>query len=180
MINPIFPLTVFAHCPKCGSTDCSSPDIKRFVCAACGFEYFQNAAAAVIAVIRDPGNRVLFVRRARDPGLGKLDLPGGFVDPLETAEQALIREVHEETGLEITELTFLATFTNRYEYRSVTYYTLDLVFLCRVADRDTLRPLDEVTEVLFLPPESVSSDDIAFESVRKAIKAVTSGCGVDG
>jgi mutator protein MutT len=173
-MNPIFPLSLFAHCPRCGSTDCESPTIKLFTCHACGFQYFQNAAAAVIAVICDSDNRVLFTRREREPARGKLDLPGGFVDPLETAETALVREVREETGLEIEEMTFLATFTNRYEYRTVTYYTLDLVFLCTVSNPNELRAQDEVTETLFLSPAEIDPEELSFVSVRNAIQAFLS------
>jgi NAD+ diphosphatase len=168
-----YPLNVFRHCPACGSTECGSRTIKQFVCRACGFHYFQNAAAAVIALICNTQGQTLFTRRAKEPARGKLDLPGGFVDPLETAETAVAREVLEETGLVVTATRFLATFTNRYEYRGVTYYTLDLVFVCTVPDLSPLGVRDEeVTETLFLAPSEVASDEISFESARHALRAL--------
>lgn len=171
IVNPIYPLSVFKHCPACGSTECGSKTIKHFVCNACGFQYFQNAAAAVIALITNAAGQVLFTRREREPALGKLDLPGGFVDPLETAETAVTREVEEETGLQITATRFLATFTNRYVYRDVTYYTLDLVFVCTVPDFNSLSARDEITEALFLTPTEIDPNEIGFESVRNALRA---------
>ncbi len=93
------------------------------------------------------------------------------MDPLETAETAVVREVREETGLEVEATTFLTTFTNRYEYRGVTYYTLDLVFLCSVTNLNPLSARDEVTETLFLSPAEVNPEEIGFESVRNAVQA---------
>jgi NAD+ diphosphatase len=170
-MHPIYPLSCFAYCPRCGASDGHSPTIKLFVCRACGFQYFQNAAAAVIAVICNPDNQLLFPRREREPARGKLDLPGGFVDPLETAETAVAREVLEETGLEVAAARFLCTFTNRYEYRGVIYYTLDLVFRCTVTDLAPLCAREEVTETLFLSPAEIDMEEIGFESVRNAIRA---------
>ncbi|HSV66070.1 MAG TPA: NUDIX domain-containing protein [Mycobacteriales bacterium] len=51
------------------------------------------------AVILDPAGRLLMVRRATEPGRGRWSLPGGRVEAGETAEQAAVREVREETGL---------------------------------------------------------------------------------
>jgi NAD+ diphosphatase len=170
MEMPPSPLTVFRYCPRCGATEGECPTIKLFVCRACGFHYYQNAAAATIAVIRDPQGRVLFTRREKEPARGKLDLPGGFVDPLETAEESVRREAREEVGLTIERADFLASFTNRYDYRGVTYYSLDLVFLCEVSDFAPLAARDEVLETLLLAPETVSLEEIGFESVRRAIR----------
>jgi ADP-ribose pyrophosphatase YjhB (NUDIX family) len=55
--------------------------------------------AVSAAIIRD--GQVLLVQRARSPTLGLFTLPGGVVECGETLEQAIIREVQEETGLTI-------------------------------------------------------------------------------
>jgi ADP-ribose pyrophosphatase YjhB (NUDIX family) len=52
-------------------------------------------------VIKDPGGRLLLVRRGHEPGAGLWSLPGGRVEPGETGEQAVVREVLEETGLQV-------------------------------------------------------------------------------
>jgi 8-oxo-dGTP diphosphatase len=53
------------------------------------------------AVVRDGEGRLLLVRRGREPGRGRWSLPGGRVEPGETAAQAAVREVREETGLHV-------------------------------------------------------------------------------
>jgi ADP-ribose pyrophosphatase YjhB (NUDIX family) len=54
------------------------------------------------AVVRDGSGRFLLVRRARPPALGRWSLPGGRIEPGETPAEAAVREVREETGLEVT------------------------------------------------------------------------------
>jgi 8-oxo-dGTP diphosphatase len=52
-------------------------------------------------VITDPDGRLLLIRRAHDPEAGRWSLPGGKVEPGETAREATAREVAEETGLDV-------------------------------------------------------------------------------
>lgn len=51
------------------------------------------------AVVRDETGRLLLVRRGREPSRGRWSLPGGRIEPGETAAEAAAREVREETGL---------------------------------------------------------------------------------
>ena len=53
------------------------------------------------AIVRDAGGRVLLVRRAHEPHAGKWSVPGGRIEPGETARAAAAREVREETGLDV-------------------------------------------------------------------------------
>ena len=160
----------FHYCPRCGANDVHTPNMKLLVCRACDFHYYTNAAAAVIALIHNEAGDILFVRRGREPSKGKLDLPGGFVDPQETIENALTREIKEELGLDIAEFSFLASFPNRYLYREVLYHTVDCVFVCTVADLTPLLDTDEIEDVVFIPPNAVDFDEIGFQSVRSAIR----------
>ncbi len=54
------------------------------------------------AVIRDDEGRLLMILRGHDPGRGLWSIPGGRIEPGETAEEAVVREVREETGLTVT------------------------------------------------------------------------------
>jgi ADP-ribose pyrophosphatase YjhB (NUDIX family) len=54
------------------------------------------------ALVHDDDGRLLVVLRGREPGAGRWSVPGGRVEPGETDEQAVRREVLEETGLHVT------------------------------------------------------------------------------
>jgi mutator protein MutT len=158
--------TPFKYCPKCGAAALHMVGQKLLRCAACGFELYLNVAAAAAGVIVDEQGRMVVLVRGKEPGKGKWDLPGGFVDPGETAEEALRREVREETGLEVTAMSYLGSWTNVYEYGGVRYRTLDLGFICETTDVARARPReDEVAETLFLPPDQIDLDRFAFRSV---------------
>jgi 8-oxo-dGTP diphosphatase len=53
------------------------------------------------AVITDRAGRLLLIKRGHEPEAGRWSLPGGRVEPGETDQQAVVREVREETGLSV-------------------------------------------------------------------------------
>lgn len=161
----------FQHCPRCGSRDMERRGPGHFVCPACAFVFYLNAAGAVVVFLEDEQGRVLFIRRAMEPQKGKLVMPGGFIDPGERAEDAAAREVREEVGLELLSMEYLTSFPNRYEFKGVVYDTLDLFYVGRAGALKNARPLDEVESIEFLRPEEVNPEDIAFVSQRNGLRA---------
>lgn len=160
----------FAYCSKCG-TAAESTGVNPFQCTQCGFRYFFGPTVAVGAIVTDTDGRVLFLKRARDPGLGKLGLPGGFVDVGESVEEALVREVQEETNLNVIQSTYIASFPNSYAYRGLIYPVCDIFFRCQVASLDTLKTEpSEVDEFYFHHPTTRELDQMAFNSNRFAIE----------
>lgn len=88
------------YCPRCGTlmelrvVD----DREREVCPACGFIFYRNPVPAVGVLVALDG-RIVMVRRRYEPRAGCWALPAGFMELGESAEDAAIRECHEETGL---------------------------------------------------------------------------------
>lgn len=157
------------HCPGCGAA--LPPAIVPagpVDCPACGYVLFVNPAIATAAFVLDPSSRVLLIRRAREPGRGKLAPPGGFIDAGETAEEAIRRELREEVGIEIDSPVFLGSHPNRYAYKGITYDVLDLFFTAHILSDSTARPLDEVEDVNWFPVRDVRPEDLAFPSMQAA------------
>jgi len=63
-------------------------------------------------VIFDPAGRVLLVRRKHEPFAGSHALPGGFVEMGETVEGACRREVREEAGIEVDDLSLVGVYSD--------------------------------------------------------------------
>ena len=166
-----FPQNVFRFCPVCSSGQFHFQQDNSFLCKDCGFQLYINAAAAVAALIEDAAGRILFSLRAKDPMRGKLDLPGGFVDIMETAQDALRRELSEELNLEIFEMSFFTSMPNTYVYGGITYFTLDLAFVCRVEDFSVIAANDDVDGYKFLARDEIDLDEIGLTSIREIVSA---------
>jgi len=160
--------SVLRYCPKCGAAALRAVGQKLLRCGACGFELYLNPAAAVAGIVRDEQGRILVLVRGEDPGRGQWDLPGGFVDPGDTAEEALRREVREEIGLEVQVLRYLCSYPNLYDYMGVRYRTLDLGYVCAVAEAAEAKPREgEIEAILRLRPEEIDLRRFAFGSVAR-------------
>ncbi len=171
----------FKFCPSCGGAEIRYLDRRKWRCGSCGFELYHNVAAAVCAVIADGEGNVLFETRAKEPRRGFLALPGGFCDPDESAENAVVRECSEEIGFAPEHIEYICSFPNIYEYRNILYKTCDLFFAAGLpAGCASVRELIErlhpqQSEVAGICARRVCSEEdirnlpLAFDSARKTL-----------
>jgi NAD+ diphosphatase len=98
----------FTHCPRCGSpTDpMSSGHARR--CPVDASEHFPRVDPAMIVLVTDPGDRCLLARNALWPE-HRVSILAGFVEAGESAEQAVAREVREETGITVGTVSYLGS-----------------------------------------------------------------------
>lgn len=170
-------LDIFRICPECGCVAMYALGPKALKCAACGFVLFFNAAAAVVALIADEEGRLLVTVRGEEPRKGTWDLAGGFVDPGESVEEALRRELIEELALELESARYFCSAPNDYEYAGVTYATTDLAFLCCVVDHAAPEPRDDVRDCLWVAPSEMAVARFGSPSIRAIVRKFLSRDG---
>jgi len=159
-------------CPQCGEQSFSQRCAKSLVCSECEFTYFHNVAATVTGFIFYQ-DKLLLVKRGQQPCLGMLDLPGGFVDPAESNEQALVRELMEELQLQLESMEYLFSYSNTYTYKEVTYPTLDSFFMIKLnALPELIMQESEISDYYWLNPKDIEPQTLAFDSHKKALQAV--------
>ena len=162
-------MKTFKFCPSCKSDDIHYDGLKEFKCNVCSFTYFHNTAAAGAALLEYEG-KILFISREREPQKGKLDLPGGFIDPDESAEDGLNRELQEELGITLDTMKYIGSAPNVYKYKNVTYNTCDLFFYSKIDALPMEFDNSEIAGFELIDPSEVNKDDFAFKSTQKGIE----------
>lgn len=161
-------MKAFVYCPSCRG-DLRAPDEHRAsVCSDCGRSWYRNPAPTVgCAIVRD--GQALVSVRARDPEKGRVDVPGGFVDPGEDLLTALRREVREELGVEIdvSQRDFLHGMPHRYGDSGD--WVLALGFRARLASGEPSAS-DDVAEVLWVRAAELDAVDFAWEHDRRLVR----------
>jgi NAD+ diphosphatase len=158
----------FRHCPWCGSAlDPPSGAVQR--CTVCGEPSYHAAKPCACAILVDEEGRVLLARRAHDPEAGRWDLPGGFLEPDESPEDGLRREMREETGLDVEVGRYVGSFVDVYGEGGDN--TLNIVFVCQPGPGDP-EPADDVSELRWFAPEKLPpTSEIAFRNGAEALAA---------
>jgi NAD+ diphosphatase len=96
------------HCPVDGTPTVPDPGGHSTRCPADGTEHFPRTDPAVIMLVTDPDDRCLLARNVAWPGR-RVSILAGFVEPGESAEQAVAREVDEETGIKVTNVRYVGS-----------------------------------------------------------------------
>ncbi|MFY9776782.1 MAG: NAD(+) diphosphatase [Trebonia sp.] len=96
------------HCPRDGTPTVPAPAGHLTTCPADGSEHFPRLDPAVIMLVTDPDDRCLLARNALWPK-GRMSVLAGFVEPGESAEHAVAREVFEETAITVGHIRYLGS-----------------------------------------------------------------------
>ena len=99
------------------------------------------------AIIPYPGNRILLIKRNTVPFKGYWALPGGRVDPGEVVEQTIVREVKEETGLEVIIVGKIGEYVEKGVKDDVEYEYYPTCFLVKTVGGETKKQESEIQEI---------------------------------
>lgn len=155
------------YCIRCGTPVVREPRFGKVrpVCPRCGWVYFADPKVAVAVLVTDPQGRVLLVRRAVEPQLGRWTLPAGFLDAGEDPREAAARECREETGLEVDIGPLVDVLYGR-EHPS----GADLLLVYRGRLRGgVLRAGDDASEARFFAPDE-PLPPLAFSTTRRILE----------
>ena len=149
------------YCPECGEKLITDKE-NRPTCPEGHFTRYDNPVAAAAAFIRH-NNEYLIIKRADEPRKGWWDLPGGFLEYDETAEEALLREIKEETQLQNLSIEeFVGAFPGSY---AGIQKVLDLVYVISSNNRD-ITLSNENSEYKWVSLEEIP--ELAFEDLNAA------------
>ena len=141
-------LGLFKYCPFCGTqlTLKEKGGKQRPVCPNCRFVQFRNPFPGAVVLI-EKDDQVLLGRRSGSYGAGKWGLPQGFIEFDEDFMTAAIREVKEETGLDVEIRSIISVVSN---FLSPRLHTLAIVLLARVVGGE-LCAADDLEAVAWFP-----------------------------
>jgi len=157
----------YRYCPRCAAelTEIDLDGHKRLACSSesCSFVYYQNpvpAAGAIVVV----DNEILLVKRAHPPRIGDWCIPAGFMEWREHPSETAVREVKEETGLDIKLKSFFEVYSGSDDPRS------NAVLILYLADivGGELAAADDALDVRFFAFDRLPGN-IAFEAHIKAL-----------
>lgn len=156
------------YCPKCGKilekkVICNK---ERIYCGYCDTVYYNNPIPTVAVIARDQKGKILLVKRGAEPQKGCWALPGGFMDNNESAVEAALREMCEETGLKGK----VEGFVNIYNHNSWMYGEVIIITYKVSIIGGELRAGDDAEQAKFFNINELPA--LAFSYQEDAVKQV--------
>ncbi len=158
----------YKFCSNCGNALPITRDaFAAQTCAQCGRTQYHNSRPCAGALIVRDG-RVLLVKRAVEPYKDCWDIPGGFLEAGEHPLDGMMREVREETGLEVRVLGLLGAYIDRYVFQGEEFFTLSAYYVVEPMGGQ-LRAQDDVNEFAWFALDALP-DAIAFEHPHAVLR----------
>ena len=153
-------------CPRCAAEleERRVREHRRLICPECSYIFYLTPAL-VTCVLSELDGRVLFVLRKYDPGKDEWCLPAGFVEAGEHPAASAVREVKEETGLDVEITGVYDTWATDEDPRTP---VVSIAFTARVTGGELLAG-DDASEAAFFDMDALP-DPIAFADHRRIIR----------
>lgn len=155
------------YCGRCGASTRASEHERSRECPACGLIAYPRLAPAIIVAVTHKG-KILLARSHRHPP-GFHSVLAGFVEPGETLEECVIREVNEEVGLSVTDLRYFGSQPWPFPH------SLMIAFTCEsLSDRISLQD-SELAEAAWFAPDELPNIPPPLTISRHLIDAFAAG-----
>jgi ADP-ribose pyrophosphatase YjhB (NUDIX family) len=122
------------------------------------------------AVVKDETGRLLLIKRGHEPGVGLWSIPGGRIEPGESDVAALVREVREETGLDVVAGRLLGVV----QRPGLAGAVADITDYVAVVTGGELMAGDDAADARWLDPAAVALMDAAGQLTSGLTEALTS------
>ncbi|EKD44034.1 MAG: hypothetical protein ACD_72C00021G0002 [uncultured bacterium] len=144
-----------------------------YLCPKCDFRIFLNPKPGTGAIIINNKNQILMTKRSYNPGKDKWGIPGGFINPGESAPEALTREIREETGLELNNFEYFGSYAGDYPYKNINYKVVNTYYLVKISKDIDVDLSDEATEYKFVDIDQIRIEDVV-DDIKGAIAKLIS------
>ncbi len=121
----------------------------------------RHSGRTATAIIPYPDNKILLIKRDTVPFKGYWALPGGRLEPGETVEQTIVREVKEETGLDVVVVRKVGEYHEQGTQYGVEYDYYPACFVVRVIGGEIRRQPSEIQEIKLFRLSEIPKD-LAF------------------
>ena len=123
------------------------------------------AGRTATAIITVPPDKILLIKRVTVPFKGYWALPGGRVDPGETVEQTIVREVKEETGLDVAVVSKIGEYHEQGVQDGVEYNYYPACFLVKTIGGEIKKQESEIEEIKLFSLNEIP-EILAFEHAK--------------
>ncbi len=158
----------YVFCPRCGKPFTKRSDVMS-ACKECGLDLYHAPKPCVGILLVGRYEKLLMVRRGRDPHKGTWDVPGGFCERNESISEAAIREAREELHVEIKVDDIFDSLPEMYTYNEIDYPIL-ATFVSAHIISGTPSPDDDIDHMDYFSPEDAAHLPFGFPSLQKGIQ----------
>jgi len=151
-------------CGRCATPTEPAPHERAMRCPSCGLVAFPRLAPAVITLVEHPDGRALLARNVGFP-VAMYSCLAGFVEPGETLEQAVAREVREEVGVEVGDITYAGSQPWPFPH------SLMIGFTARYRSGEIVCAEDEIADAAWFSRDALPTIPPGISIARRLIDA---------
>lgn len=140
-------------------------DQQRECCPSCDYIHYVNPRILVSCMVYSE-SKLLWIRRGLEPAKGLWAMPAGFVEKNESLQQAAIRELQEETGLELKPEDLKLCVLSSLTFINEVY----VVFRCRHPELELTPPSEEIEALGFLEESEVNWQQLAYPETESYMR----------